>query len=92
MVRKIISHQNFELGTIIDKIINNPQEFYEKIANSLSPQEREHFKNLILNKNCFNCTNGCCSVGTYEKSKEQSCAGWDNKELIGRQLVFMKKI
>ncbi len=73
-------------------------DFYIKLANSLSKEDREYLKQLIENRCCSNCTNGSCRIENCEKvgldefGKPQgsSCLGWNNNELIGRQLTLQK--
>ena len=51
--------------------------------------------NSLEDRGCDNCTSGSCKVESYEKvgldefgnSQGSSCLGWQNAELIGRQLV-----
>lgn len=84
------------LEDVINKILENPKEFYIKIEDELSPQERNYLRALVENRGCFNCVNGCCRIEHYEKvgldenGKPQGygCYGWDNYELVGRQKVL----
>ncbi len=86
------------LENIIQKIVENPKEFYIKLASSLSIEEREYLKKLIKNRCCENCTNGSCKVETCEKigldelgqSQGSNCLEWNNYELIGRQRILSK--
>lgn len=86
---EITGSYNSKLDDIIEKIIENPREFYVKLANNLSIEEREYLKLLIENKSCMNCSNGTCTVTTNEKLGSGACIAWDNKELIGKQKVLM---
>ena len=79
------------LDSLIERVFENSREFYLKIANILSIEEIECLKLLIENKSCLNCTNGTCRVETSEKSASDICVAWDNKELIGRQRLLIKK-
>lgn len=95
---KITKTYNFPLEHLIEQIMENPSEFYVKVASKLSPEEREHLKQLIENRCCINCTNGSCRIETCEKvgldefGKPQgsSCLSWNNPELIGKQLILKK--
>ena len=78
----------FELDKIIDRVLDNPRNFYIKLANVLTPQEREYLTQMILDKSCYNCSNGSCRVESDEKTKEESCIAWENYEMIGRQLIL----
>ncbi len=83
---------SINLNNIIERFEEDPQEFYKKIANALLPHEREFIISQIQNKGCFNCTNGTCSVETYEKTSGAgaNCIAWDNKKIIGQQLLLKK--
>ncbi len=78
------------LEEIIAKAIEDPREFYIKIANSLSVKEKEQIKNLIENKCCANYTNGPCRCDEVQTSQENCCLGLNNKELIGRKKLLIK--
>lgn len=78
----------FDLERIIEEVIQNPFEFYKKVASVLSPEEKEFLKKQIEWKCCLNCTNPTCRVPSYEKEKDTCCVGWENGELIGRQLIL----
>lgn len=79
---------NESIEKIIDKILNNPRDFYIKISQEISIEEREYIKTLIENKSCINCSNGTCRVEANEKTYNDICVAWDNKELIGRQKIL----
>lgn len=85
------NNSNLSLDDVIEKVIENPREFFIKIANALSIQEREYLKLLIENKSCINCSNGTCKVESTEKTRDDICVAWDNKELIGRQKILTRK-
>lgn len=79
------------LDTLIDRILENPKEFYEKIACDLPVEERDYIISLIENKSCGNCTNSYCSANCNEKDRYiTSCIAWDNKELIGQYRVLKR--
>ncbi len=83
------------LESIIDKIVERPDEFYTKLAYELSVEERETLKRLIENRSCYNCTNESCRIEHYEKigldelgrPNGSNCLGWNNSELVGRQKI-----
>lgn len=79
---------NTPIEEIIDRILDNPREFYINIANELSIEEREYIKKTITNKRCNTCLNGTCRVESNEKHNDDACVAWDNKELIGRQKIL----
>lgn len=86
------------LEDLIGKVIERPKEFYAKLAEALSPEERKYLKKLLQNRSCMNCMNPICKVVTCEKtgldevgkSQGSECLVWDNPELIGRLLLKMK--
>lgn len=82
---------NTSLEKIIDKIIDNPREFYIKVSNELTIKEREYLKSLIENKTCKNCSNMSCSVETCEKLVSDACIAWENGELVGKQKILYKR-
>lgn len=95
---KVTKTRDYNLEDIIEKIIEKPSEFYTKLAYALSVEEREYLKKLIKNRSCNNCINGSCRVEHYEKVglddtgklQGNSCLGWTNPELVGRQLILKK--
>ncbi len=88
------------LEDVIEKIVENPSEFYIKVASVLSYEEREYLKQLIENRSCTNCNNVSCNVEYHEKvgldeslkPQGNNCLGWTNPELIGRKKVLMRTI
>lgn len=68
------------LEEIIDKILDNPSLFYEKVAYELSQEEYNFIKSKI-DKNCSNCTHKC-------ENYQGTCCNWDNKELVGKIKVM----
>jgi len=72
---------------------------YKLITATLTSQERFEVKKMIEDKGCFNCTNGSCRVSSNEKigfdklgnKQGNSCIGWENPAVIGRQLVYLLK-
>ena len=55
------------LNDIINKILENSYEFYEKVYDELTPEEKVFITSILENKNCLNCTNGSCRVPYQEK-------------------------
>ena len=86
------------LGNLLDKILENPNEFFEKIEEELTVEERLFILSELKNKSCMSCTNGCCDVPSYEKvgvdefgkPEGSECIGWFNSRLIGRSKVLRK--
>lgn len=86
------------LESLIAKVIERPEDFYRKLAETLSPEEREYMKLLLQDKSCMNCMNQCCRVESSEKvgldetGKPQGseCIRWNNPELIGRLILKMR--
>lgn len=86
------------LDEILEKIIECPTEFYVKISEQLTPEERTLIIQSLENKSCRSCTNGSCKVPHIEKlgvdelgnPEGSQCIGWINNELIGRSKVFKK--
>lgn len=84
------------LDELINKIIKCPRDFYVKICNALTPEERLFLINSLENKNCLNCTNTSCRVEYKEKlgldengnPQGSKCIGWNNEELIGKSKVL----
>lgn len=87
-----------KLDIILNRIIENPKEFYENICWELTPDERVFILKCLENKSCMNCTNGSCrveydekvGVNEYGKPQGSDCTGWFNAELIGRSKVLRK--
>lgn len=90
--------QTISLESLINKVSENPTEFYKKISAELTPEERLFIMNNLENKSCDNCTNCLCRIENYEKGgidefgnfEGSSCCGWYNDELVGRSKVLKK--
>ena len=90
--------QTTKLNHILDKIFEQPSDFYTKICEELTPEERTFIASHLENKSCMSCTNISCKVepsekiGLDEDGKPQGikCAGWFNPELIGRCKILRK--
>lgn len=86
------------LEDLIIKVLDKPREFYEKICNELTTEERLYIINKLKNKDCTTCINGSCNVETYEKdglneygkAQGYNCVGWYNDYLIGKSKVLKK--
>lgn len=84
------------LDDIIDKILRSPSDFYKRISEELTPEERIFIIQNLENKSCINCTNESCRVpykektGLDESGKPQgsSCISWNNDVLIGKCKVL----
>jgi hypothetical protein len=79
-----------DLLEIIRNILEDESDFYKKVADQLSIEEYRYIKLSLIGRVCTNCTNGCCSVPSYEKYGDEGsqCIGWDNRELVGRSKVL----
>lgn len=85
-----------DLDDVLSNVVNNLDEFYKKIGDSLTPDERNFIINHLEGRNCFNCHNPECRVefnekiGTDENGNRQGyrCNGWDNKTIIGKAKVL----
>lgn len=89
---------NSKLDALIEKVIDNPTEFYSKICDELTADERIFIIKHLQNKDCTSCTNGSCRIESYEKygldengyPQGYNCIGWYNSELIGKSKVLQK--
>lgn len=80
-----------KLDELIKKVLKNPDEFYFKIEELLSPEERVLIREKLYNKSCETCTNGCCRKPSNEKlgldefgnPEGYKCFDWDNRRIIG---------
>lgn len=83
------------LEETIKKLVRSPSDFYIELAYSLSFEEKEALIQSLEIRDCGNCTNGGCTVESYEKvgldefgnPQGSSCLGWYNAELIGKYLI-----
>lgn len=89
---KNLLKQEFEpmnLDIIIEKVVNNPTLFYEKVARSLSKEEYQYLASKLFDKQiCSNCTNLCC--GKDHDKDNLYCSKWSNDEEIGKAKVLIK--
>lgn len=74
----------------------NSNQFYCRVAQLISLEERLYILDTLYNKNCLNCDNSCCKVPLYEKlgndefgmPQEYKCLRWNNDEYIGKAKVL----
>ena len=91
-----ISNKFSKLDDLINRVLDKPREFYEKICDELTIEERLFIREKLKNKDCTTCLNGSCNVENYEKiglneyGKPQGyeCIGWNNCYLIGKSKVL----
>ncbi len=75
-----------ELDEIIEKILDNPNDFYEKVAQELSSKEYGFINERLKEKaTCANCRSNC-SGGP----NDYKCNRWSNDVLVGRAKVLSK--
>ena len=74
------------LKSIIDDIIEKPDEFYKMVGEKLTPEERLYIRSL-LPKSCDTCSNGYCRVEQVDKPI-YDCIGWENNRIIGQYKVL----
>lgn len=95
---KITKPYGLTLENIIEKIVENPSDFYIKLTDQLSIQEREYLQTFIKDRTCNNCTNRNCRIGHCNneeldelgQNQVNNCLDWMNPELVGRQFVLKK--
>lgn len=75
---------HFDFDKILENISIYPEDFYIRIVDSLSSEERNYLREMVSNKSCKNCLNDLCNG---EKNSNDACVLWDNKTLIGKQLI-----
>lgn len=87
---------NNQIDMLIGKLEEKPSEFYQKISESLTPEERIFILRNLKNKSCENCANMSCNVEHHEKigldesgrPQGENCVGWINHEIIGKSKVL----
>lgn len=80
----------------LNMIFENSREFYKKISEKLTVEERLFILENLKNKSCNTCDNGSCGIGVFEKGgvdaeekpEGHSCIGWYNSELIGKSKIL----
>jgi len=78
-----------DLEKIIDKVLDEPKLFFEKISHELSKEEYYFISTKLKEtKTCNNCTNINCS--NSQKLENDICDNWNNDELIGKAKVLLK--
>lgn len=77
------------LDKLIEKIVENPGLFYEKVAHELSESEYDYIMRLITNKTCNNCKNDTCKIVVCA-SNIGPCSEWLNDEMIGKRRFLIK--
>lgn len=91
-----VSDKFSKLEDLINRVVDDPREFYTKICDELTTEERLFIREKLKNKDCTTCLNGSCNVENYEKiglnqyGKPQGyeCIGWNNCHLIGKSKVL----
>ena len=86
------------LDMLLNRVLDNKKEFFRKICNELTPEERNFILKELINKSCMNCENTLCKKDYFEKikfdeelkEKEIECSDWFNSEIIGRSKVLRK--
>lgn len=90
--QKIIANNinSNSLKDILDMLIDKPVEFYTKICDSLTLEEKIFILDILENKSCKTCTNEGCKFELYRNSNNPTtcCLGWFNPELVGRAKVL----
>ncbi|MDD3305463.1 MAG: hypothetical protein PHT75_05075 [Bacilli bacterium] len=86
-------HKEKELLEIIRNLIKNERKFYIAVADQLSIEEYQYIERALIGMRCYNCTNGCCRVPSYEKYGDagDGCIGWQNREYVGRSKVLRER-
>lgn len=75
-----------DLALIIDKVLEKPAEFYKKVGECLTPEERKYIRSLV-HADCDTCNNACCRVEQVDKPIDD-CIGWENNRIIGQYKVL----
>lgn len=78
------------LKDILDLIVDKPIEFYTKICDSLTIEEKIFILDILENKSCKTCTNEGCKFDHFNIDNNQTtnCLGWYNPELVGKCKVL----
>lgn len=79
-------HYEEKLSLLISETVENPDLFYKRIGDELTPEEREHIKSF-LPKSCDTCSNGCCRVEQVDKPVH-NCIAWENDRIVGQYKVL----
>lgn len=71
------------LDVIIEKIMDNPSEFYSKVGKELTAEEYSFLADKIIDKSCDNCMMLC-------DNKLDGCNNWKNDVMVGKMKVLTK--
>lgn len=74
------------IDVILEKILDRPEEFYQKVAAELSPEEYYFLESLIQSKKCSNCSKQDCD----KRENDVACHNWHNSELVGKAKLMKK--
>ena len=85
------------LSKLMKKTHNHSEEFYKKISETLTPEERNYIKKNLKNKSYQTCLNATCRVETIDqicldefgKPKGNDCLGWTNDILVGKSKILI---
>lgn len=78
----------------LKRILEDNNEFFSLICESMNPTERMEVLENLENKSCETCTNGSCSVPTcekYELDAGRECFGWYNAVYIGQSKFYNER-
>lgn len=75
-----------DLEGIINKIVQNPEKFYQKIAAELSIDEYRFIQGMLDNKNCDSCRNQYCNG----VNSDDGCTEYVNPVRVGKAKIFLK--
>ncbi len=86
------------IDVLLNRVLNNKKDFFEKICNELTPEERNFILKQLTNTSCMTCENTTCKKEYFEKIKLDEeykekgieCSDWFNPEIIGRSKVLRK--
>ncbi len=95
----ILKQNTTSINTLIEKVLDNPKTFYEAIATSLTPIERDYIIKCLINKTCLNCDNKACNQDiayryTIDENGNQAgfnCLAWENNEIVGKSKILRLK-
>lgn len=78
--RERILKNEKKLEDIIDKIFDNANDFYRKVANELDYDEYMYLLNNINERSCFSCDYDCEGYNV--------CKNWKSDALVGKMKVL----
>lgn len=86
------------IDVLLNRVLDNKKDFFEKICNELTPEERNFILKELTNTSCMTCENTACNKDYFEKikldeeykEKRIECSKWFNSEIIGRSKVLRK--